>query len=94
MIGTDSHTPNAGGMGMLGIGVGGSDAVDAMAGMSWELQCPQVIGVRLSGKLSGWASSKGILFLSIRNNLCLMIYRYHTEAGWNPYRLRGQRKDH
>jgi aconitate hydratase len=61
IIGTDSHTPNAGGMGMLGIGVGGSDAVDAMAGMPWELLCPKVIGVRLTGKLSGWASTKDII---------------------------------
>ncbi|RFU28112.1 hypothetical protein B7463_g8220, partial [Scytalidium lignicola] len=61
IIGTDSHTPNAGGMGMLGIGVGGSDAVDAMAGMPWELQCPKVIGVRLTGRLQGWTSSKDII---------------------------------
>ncbi|KAL1797529.1 hypothetical protein ACET3X_004135 [Alternaria dauci] len=61
IIGTDSHTPNAGGMGMLGIGVGGSDAVDAMAGMPWELMCPQVVGVRLTGRLQGWASSKDII---------------------------------
>ncbi|KAI7759167.1 hypothetical protein LZL87_013372 [Fusarium oxysporum] len=60
-IGTDSHTPNAGGMGVLGIGVGGSDAVDAMAGMPWELVCPKVLGVRLTGSLSGWASSKDII---------------------------------
>lgn len=59
MIGTDSHTPNAGGMGMLGIGVGGADAVDAMTGMPWELQCPKVVGVRLTGRMSGWTSSKG-----------------------------------
>ncbi|KAF4466227.1 aconitate hydratase 1 [Fusarium albosuccineum] len=61
MIGTDSHTPNAGGLGMLGIGVGGSDAVDAMAGMPWELVCPKVVGVRLTGELSGWSSSKDII---------------------------------
>jgi aconitate hydratase len=61
IIGTDSHTPNAGGMGMLGIGVGGSDAVDAMAGMPWELMCPQVVGVRLTGSLHGWASTKDII---------------------------------
>ncbi|KAK7216138.1 hypothetical protein V2G26_004141 [Clonostachys chloroleuca] len=61
MIGTDSHTPNAGGMGMMGIGVGGSDAVDAMAGMPWELVCPKVVGVRLTGRLSGWSSSKDII---------------------------------
>ncbi|KAM0212649.1 hypothetical protein ACHAQI_004605 [Fusarium lateritium] len=60
-IGTDSHTPNAGGMGVLGIGVGGSDAVDAMAGMPWELVCPKVLGVRLTGQLSGWTSSKDII---------------------------------
>ncbi|KAJ4004026.1 hypothetical protein NW766_011882 [Fusarium irregulare] len=60
-IGTDSHTPNAGGMGTLGIGVGGSDAVDAMAGMPWELVCPKVLGVRLTGQLSGWSSSKDII---------------------------------
>ncbi|KAG8630102.1 hypothetical protein KVT40_001721 [Elsinoe batatas] len=61
IIGTDSHTPNAGGMGTLGIGVGGSDAVDAMSGMPWELQCPKVVGVRLTGKLQGWSSSKDIM---------------------------------
>lgn len=63
IIGTDSHTPNAGGMGMLGIGVGGADAVDAMAGMSWELTSPKITGVRLTGSLgkSRWASSKDII---------------------------------
>ncbi|KAJ4985541.1 aconitate hydratase [Stagonosporopsis vannaccii] len=61
ITGTDSHTPNAGGMGMLGIGVGGSDAVDAMAGMPWELMSPKVVGVRLTGRLNGWASTKDII---------------------------------
>ncbi|KAL1870421.1 hypothetical protein Daus18300_005107 [Diaporthe australafricana] len=61
IIGTDSHTPNAGGMGMLGIGVGGADAVDAMSGMPWELACPKVVGVRLTGRLQGWGSSKDII---------------------------------
>lgn len=61
MIGTDSHTPNAGGLGMLAIGVGGADAVDVMAGMSWELKFPKVIGVRLVGKLQGWASAKDVI---------------------------------
>ncbi|KAJ9150397.1 hypothetical protein NKR23_g3669 [Pleurostoma richardsiae] len=61
IVGTDSHTPNAGGMGMLGIGVGGSDAVDAMAGMSWELSCPKVLGVHLTGRLRDWSSSKDII---------------------------------
>lgn len=61
MIGTDSHTPNAGGLGMLAVGVGGADAVDVMAGMPWELKFPKVIGVRLTGKLSGWTSPKDVI---------------------------------
>jgi aconitate hydratase len=61
MIGTDSHTPNAGGLGMLAIGVGGADAVDVMVGMPWELLCPKMIGVKLTGSLSGWTSSKDII---------------------------------
>ena len=61
MIGTDSHTPNAGGLGMIAIGVGGADAVDVMAGMPWELKMPKIIGVKLTGKLSGWASPKDII---------------------------------
>ncbi|OOF96473.1 hypothetical protein ASPCADRAFT_396048 [Aspergillus carbonarius ITEM 5010] len=61
IIGTDSHTPNAGGMGMLGIGVGGADAVDAMSGMPWELVTPYVVGVKLTGELQGWASTKDII---------------------------------
>jgi aconitate hydratase len=60
MIGTDSHTPNAGGLGMAAIGVGGADAVDVMAGLAWELKAPKTIGVRLTGQLSGWASPKGM----------------------------------
>lgn len=61
MIGTDSHTPNAGGLGMIAIGVGGADAVDVMTDMEWELKMPQLIGVRLIGKLSGWATPKDII---------------------------------
>jgi aconitate hydratase len=61
MIGTDSHTPNAGGLGMCAIGVGGADAVDVMAGLAWELKCPKVIGVNLTGKLSGWTSPKDVI---------------------------------
>lgn len=61
MIGTDSHTPNAGGLGMVAIGVGGADAVDVMAGMPWELKMPKLIGVKLTGKLSGWTSSKDVI---------------------------------
>ncbi|MDR9373534.1 MAG: aconitate hydratase [Schleiferiaceae bacterium] len=61
MIGTDSHTVNAGGLGMVAIGVGGADAVDVMAGMPWELKFPKLIGVKLTGKLSGWTASKDIV---------------------------------
>ncbi len=61
MIGTDSHTPNAGGLGMLAIGVGGADAVDVMAGMPWELKFPRVIGVHLTGTLNGWSSAKDVI---------------------------------
>src|SRR5690242_2679569 len=61
MIGTDSHTVNAGGIGMVAIGVGGADAVDVMAGMAWELKFPKLIGVKLTGKLSGWTSAKDII---------------------------------
>lgn len=61
MIGTDSHTVNAGGLGMIAIGVGGADAVDVMAGMPWELKFPKLIGVRLTGKLSGWTSAKDVI---------------------------------
>lgn len=59
LIGTDSHTPNAGGLGMCTIGVGGADAVDVMAGLPWELKAPKVIGVKLTGQMSGWTSAKG-----------------------------------
>ena len=61
MIGTDSHTPNAGGLGMVAIGVGGADAVDVMADIPWELKCPNVIGVKLTGKLKDWTSPKDVI---------------------------------
>ncbi|MBV6418955.1 MAG: Aconitate hydratase A [Ignavibacteriaceae bacterium] len=61
MIGTDSHTPNAGGLGMIAIGVGGADAVDVMAGMPWELKWPKITGVKLTGKLNGWTSAKDVI---------------------------------
>ncbi len=61
MIGTDSHTVNAGGLGMVAIGVGGADAVDVMSGMPWELKWPKLIGVKLTGKLNGWTSSKDVI---------------------------------
>ena len=61
MIGTDSHTPNAGGLGMLAIGVGGADAVDVLTGQAWELRMPRIIGVKLSGELSPWVSPKDVI---------------------------------
>nr|WP_287401094.1 aconitase family protein [Candidatus Brachybacter algidus] len=61
MIGTDSHTVNAGGLGMVAIGVGGADACDVMAGLAWELKFPKLIGIKLTGKLSGWASAKDVI---------------------------------
>ena len=61
LVGTDSHTPNGGGLGGLCIGVGGADAVDVMADIPWELKCPRVIGVKLTGKLSGWTSPKDVI---------------------------------
>lgn len=63
MIGTDSHTPNAGGLGMVAIGVGGADAVDVMSGMPFELKMPKILGVELTGKLSGWASAKDVILI-------------------------------
>ena len=70
MIGTDSHTPNAGGMGMLAIGVGGADAVDVMAGMPWELLNPKLIGVRLTGRLNGWTSAKDVILKMLELLTC------------------------
>ena len=68
MIGTDSHTVNAGGLGMVAIGVGGADAVDVMAGMAWELKFPKLIGIKLTGKLSGWTAPKDVI-LQVANIL-------------------------
>jgi homoaconitase/3-isopropylmalate dehydratase large subunit len=92
MIGTDSHTPNAGGLGMIACGVGGADAVDVMAGIPWELKCPKVIGVNLTGKIGGWTTPKGIsmtFFLPVMP-LTLIVTRRHLESrryphseGWN-----------
>ena len=79
MIGTDSHTPNGGGLGMLAIGVGGADAVDVMSGLPWELKCPNVIGVKLTGKLSGWTAPKGILHLVLADD------RHHPQSCWHSH---------
>lgn len=85
MIGTDSHTPNAGGLGMCAIGVGGADAVDVMAGLPWELKAPKYIGVRLTGELSGWTAPKGIFFASLPVNPA-NISRCHIEGCWDSHR--------
>lgn len=61
LLGTDSHTPNAGGLGAIAIGVGGADAVDALVDAPWELKAPRILGVRLEGQLSGWASPKDVI---------------------------------
>src|SRR5690349_14532757 len=61
MIGTDSHTPNAGGLGMIAIGVGGADAVDVIAGLPWELKMPKLIGIKLTGKMNGWTAAKDVI---------------------------------
>ena len=61
MIGTDSHTPNAGGLGMIAVGVGGADAVDVMTGFAWNVRWPKAIGVHLTGQLSGWSAPKDII---------------------------------
>jgi aconitate hydratase len=79
LIGTDSHTPNAGGLGMAAIGVGGADAVDVMAGLPWELKAPKVIGVKLTGKLSGWTAPKG-MFQFVPDELAEDVYLLHGEA--------------
>jgi len=93
MIGTDSHTPNAGGMGMIAVGVGGADAVDAMVGEPWELLNPKLIGVKLTGKLSGWASAKDVI-LSVAGKLTVKggtgkIVEYFGE-GANSLSLTGK----
>jgi aconitate hydratase len=86
MIGTDSHTPNAGGLGMIAIGVGGADAVDVMAGMAWELKMPKLIGVRLTGKLNGWSSAKDIILkvagiLTVKGGTGCIIEYFGEGAG-------------
>ena len=86
MIGTDSHTPNAGGLGMCAIGVGGADAVDVMANLPWEVKAPKIIGVRLTGEMSGWTSAKGTLIMpftwsKLRTESSLL--RHNSKGCWN-----------
>lgn len=85
MIGTDSHTPNAGGLGMAAIGVGGADAVDVMANLPWELKAPKVIGVKLTGEMSGWTAPKGTLTTPVADRSpvarhTLIYSRYHSQG--------------
>ncbi len=85
MIGTDSHTPNAGGLGMIAIGVGGADAVDVMAGMPWELKFPKLIGVHLTGKMSGWTSPKDVILevagiLTVKGGTGAIVEYFGEEA--------------
>ena len=87
MIGTDSHTPNAGGLGMVACGVGGADAVDVMAGLPWELKCPKVIQVNLTGKIGGWTTPKGECYLSYFLALDIQLApRCHSQGCWHPHR--------
>ncbi|KAH8359714.1 hypothetical protein KR093_008469 [Drosophila rubida] len=84
MVGTDSHTPNAGGLGGLCVGVGGAEAVDVMAGMPWELQCPRIIGVHLTGQIGGWTAPKDVI-LKVAEILTVKggtgaILEYHGEG--------------
>ncbi len=86
MVGTDSHTPNAGGLGMIAIGVGGADAVDVMAGLPWELKMPKIIGVKLTGKLSGWSSPKDVILtvagiLTVKGGTNAIIEYFGEGAG-------------
>ncbi len=81
MLGTDSHTPNAGGLGAIAIGVGGADAVDALVDAPWELKAPKILGVRLEGELNGWASPKDVILalagrLTVRGGTGYII-EYH-----------------
>ena len=95
MVGTDSHTPNAGGLGMVAIGVGGADAVDVMTGMEWELKMPKLIGVKLTGSLNGWASPKdvilklaGILTVKVERTLSSNISVRAPPQSQRPEKLR------
>jgi aconitate hydratase len=96
MIGTDSHTPNAGGLGMIAIGVGGADAVDVMAGMPWELKFPRIIGVRLTGTLKGWASAKDVILklagiLTVKGGTGSIVEYFGEEGDHLQYGSRNRR---
>ncbi len=95
MLGTDSHTPNAGGLGAIAIGVGGADAVDALVDAPWELKAPRVLGVKLEGQLSGWAAPKdvilklaGELTVRVSYHLCNIDINTKNDIGWNWFHYR------
>ena len=83
LIGTDSHTPNAGGLGMCAIGVGGADAVDVMANLPWELKAPKIIGVKLTGEMSGWTAPKG-QYPGLPNRNVANGSRHHPQGRRHP----------
>ena len=88
MIGTDSHTPNAGGLGMCAIGVGGADAVDVMANLPWEVKAPKMIGVRLTGEMSGWTAAKGMqtCMTVCEDKAYIISSRYHSQGCRDTHR--------
>lgn len=90
ILGTDSHSPNAGGLGSITIGVGGADAVDALVDAPWELKAPKVLGVKLTGELSGWASPKdvilslaGQLTVRVRDSMNCRMLQANQLVGWH-----------
>lgn len=84
MLGTDSHTPNAGGLGLLAVGVGGADAVDAMTGTPWELKAPDVLGVHLKGQTNGWVTTKDVI-LHLAGKLTVKVPHFPGFAGVSYY---------
>lgn len=101
LIGTDSHTPNAGGLGMCAIGVGGADAVDVMANLPWELKAPKVIGVKLTGQMNGWTSPKDIILkvagiLTVKGGTGAIVEYLYVKFFliWSPIDLHGKSLTH
>lgn len=84
MLGTDSHTPNAGGLGLLAIGVGGADAVDAMTGTPWELKAPSILGIHLKGQTNGWVTTKDVI-LHLAGKLTVKVPHSPGFAGVSQY---------
>ena len=93
MIGTDSHTPNAGGLGMVAVGVGGADAVDVMADIPWELKCPNVIGVKLTGSIQGWTAPKGMVSVQLTVGWRDSVYAGNGKLGSRRTRYKSGCRD-